>query len=78
MLFARVVKGGQAGYLRCAPIPHPDLPPSRGWLPVFEVLVTRRPSAVFYGWANICGTFASFYWLGFATSGLPPDKKRLA
>jgi hypothetical protein len=23
-------------------------------------------------------TLGSFYWLGFETSGLPPDKKRLA
>ena len=52
--------------------------PSRGWLPVFEVLVTRRPSAVFNGLANINATLGSFYWLGFETSGLPPDKKRLA
>ena len=58
--------------------PHPDLAPSRGWLPVFEVLVTRRPSAVFNGLANINATLGSYYWLGFVTSGLAPDKKRLA
>jgi hypothetical protein len=28
--------------------------------------------------ANITATLGSFYWLGFETSGLSPDKKRLA
>ena len=31
-----------------------------------------------YGLANTTATLGSFYWLGFETSGLSPDKKRLA
>jgi hypothetical protein len=30
------------------------------------------------GLANTTATLGSFYWLGFETSGLSPDKKRLA
>jgi hypothetical protein len=30
------------------------------------------------GLANKTATLGSFYWLGFETSGLSPDKKRLA
>jgi len=30
------------------------------------------------GLSNITATLGSFYWLGFETSGLSPDKKRLA
>jgi len=33
---------------------------------------------LFHGLANITATLGSFYWLGFETSGLSPDKKRLA
>ncbi|MGB6220937.1 hypothetical protein, partial [Haloferula sp.] len=36
------------------------------------------PPASFNGLANITATLGSFYWLGFETSGLTPDKKRLA
>ena len=32
----------------------------------------------FVGLANTTATLGSFYWLGFETSGLSPDKKRLA
>ena len=32
----------------------------------------------FDGLANTTATLGSFYWLGFETSGLSPDKKRLA
>ena len=35
-------------------------------------------SAIFNGLANTTATLGSFYWLGFETSGLSPDKKRLA
>ena len=35
-------------------------------------------SANFDGLANTTATLGSFYWLGFETSGLSPDKKRLA
>jgi hypothetical protein len=35
-------------------------------------------SAIFDGLANITATLGSFYWLGFETTGLSPDKKRLA
>ena len=34
--------------------------------------------AIFNGLANIYATLGSYYWLGFVTSGLSPDKKRLA
>ena len=32
----------------------------------------------FHGLANTTATLGSFYWLGFETTGLSPDKKRLA
>ena len=35
-------------------------------------------SADFDGLANMTATLGSFYWLGFETTGLSPDKKRLA
>jgi hypothetical protein len=35
-------------------------------------------SANFDGSANMTATLGSFYWLGFKTTGLSPDKKRLA
>jgi hypothetical protein len=41
-------------------------------------VVDAVPSAVFNGLANTTATLGSFYWLGFETSGLSPDKKRLA
>lgn len=34
--------------------------------------------AIFNGLANTHARLASYFWLGFVTSGLPPDKKRLA
>jgi hypothetical protein len=34
--------------------------------------------ANFNGLADTTATLGSFYWLGFETSGLSPDKKRLA
>jgi hypothetical protein len=33
---------------------------------------------LFIGLANTTATLGSFYWLGFETTGLSPDKKRLA
>ena len=33
---------------------------------------------MFNGLADTTATLGSFYWLGFETSGLSPDKKRLA
>jgi hypothetical protein len=36
------------------------------------------PPAIFNGLADTTATLGSFYWLGFETSGLSPDKKRLA
>jgi hypothetical protein len=35
-------------------------------------------SANFDGLANTTATLGSFYWLGFETTDLSPDKKRLA
>ena len=35
-------------------------------------------SANFDGLANTTATLGSFYWLAFETTGLSPDKKRLA
>jgi len=34
--------------------------------------------AMFNGFANINATLGSYFWLGFITTGLSPDKKRLA
>ena len=34
--------------------------------------------AIFHDLANIHATLASYFWLGFVTTGLSPDKKRLA
>jgi len=42
------------------------------------MLVTRCLPLSSNGLANTTATLGSFYWLGFETSGLPPDKKRLA
>ena len=42
------------------------------------VLVTRQPPAILDGLANIDATLGSYYWLGFITFGLSPNKKRLA
>ena len=41
-------------------------------------LLTRCLPRVSNGLANTTATLGSFYWLGFETSGLSPDKKRLA
>lgn len=41
-------------------------------------LFTRCLPLIFNGLANTTATLGSFYWLGFETSGLSPDKKRLA
>jgi len=47
--------------------------------PFFRIPVGNAvPPARFNGLANITATLGSFYWLGFETSGLSPDKKRLA
>jgi hypothetical protein len=47
--------------------------------PFFRISVGNAvPPARFNGLANITATLGSFYWLGFETSGLSPDKKRLA
>ena len=42
------------------------------------MLFTRCLPRFSNGLANITATLGSFYWLGFETSGLSPDKKRLA
>ena len=42
------------------------------------MLVTRCLPRISNGLANITATLGSFYWLGFETTGLSPDKKRLA
>jgi len=57
---------------------HPDLTPFRERLPVFTVLFCGDPPHVFNDLARMYATLGSSYWLGFRTSGLPPDKKRLA
>lgn len=41
-------------------------------------VVNAVPPAISNGLANTTATLGSFYWLGFETSGLSPDKKRLA
>ena len=45
-------------------------------------ILSRRWRNCSYDWtsrlANITATLGSFYWLGFETTGLSPDKKRLA
>ena len=41
-------------------------------------LFERFAPLVFNGLANTTATLGSFYWLGFETTGLSPDKKRLA
>ena len=47
--------------------------------PFFRIPVGNAvPPARFNGVANITATLGSFYWLGFETSGLSPDKRRLA
>ena len=44
----------------------------------FMLLTRCPPRFIFHGLANMTATLGSFYWLGFETSGLSPDKKRLA
>jgi len=53
--------------------PHPSTVMASGF-----VLFTRCLPRTFNGLANTTATLGSFYWLGFETSGLSPDKKRLA
>ena len=43
-----------------------------------EPVCSRGVLRGFDGLANTTATLGSFYWLGFETSGLSPDKKRLA
>jgi hypothetical protein len=53
--------------------------PSLGLQVSFRISVGDAvSSAIFNGLANTTATLGSFYWLGFETSGLSPDKKRLA
>jgi hypothetical protein len=47
--------------------------------PFFGIPVGNAvPPAGFNGLANMTATLGSDYWLGFITTGLSPDKKRLA
>jgi hypothetical protein len=43
-----------------------------------ELVWSRGVLRGFDGLANTTATLGSFYWLGFETTGLSPDKKRLA
>ena len=54
--------------------PHPSASRSASGF----VLLTRCLPRSSNGLANMSATLGSFYWLGFETSGLSPDKKRLA
>jgi hypothetical protein len=54
--------------------PHPSASRSASGF----TLLTRCLPRISNGLANITATLGSFYWLGFETSGLSPDKKRLA
>ena len=56
------------------PFPHPSAYKSASGCK----LLTRCPPRISYGLADTTATLGSFYWLGFETSGLSPDKKRLA
>ena len=53
--------------------PHPLIMLISGFM-----LFTRCLPRIFDELANMTATLGSFYWLGFETSGLSPDKKRLA
>ena len=53
--------------------PHPSVCVTSGFM-----LFTRCLPRIFDELANMTATLGSFYWLGFETSGLSPDKKRLA
>lgn len=53
--------------------PHPSVCVTSGFM-----LFTRCLPRHFDELANMTATLGSFYWLGFETSGLSPDKKRLA
>ena len=54
--------------------PHPSASKAASGVMLF----TRCLPRIANGLANITATLGSFYWLGFETSGLSPDKKRLA
>ena len=53
--------------------PHPSVCVTSGFM-----LFTRYLPRLSNELANMTATLGSFYWLGFETSGLSPDKKRLA
>jgi hypothetical protein len=54
--------------------PHPSASKATSGFLLFTRFLPRR----FIGLANTTATLGSFYWLGFETTGLSPDKKRLA
>ena len=54
--------------------PHPSASKSASGFMLFTRCLPRSSNEL----ANITATLGSFYWLGFETSGLSPDKKRLA
>ena len=54
--------------------PRPSASKATSGLLLFTRFLPRR----LIGLANTTATLGSFYWLGFETTGLSPDKKRLA
>ena len=61
-------------YASAMTFPHPLASKSASGFLLFTRCLPRFSN----GLANMTATLGSFYWLGFETSGLSPDKKRLA
>jgi len=68
------LRAGQSVYASIMLFPHPSASKTASGF----MLLTRCLPRISNGLANITATLGSFYWLGFETSGLSPDKKRLA
>jgi hypothetical protein len=68
------LRAWQSVYASIVLFPHPSASRSASGF----LLLTRCLPRFSYGLANTTATLGSFYWLGFETTGLSPDKKRLA
>jgi hypothetical protein len=65
---------GQSVYASIVPFPRPSASKAASGF----LLFTRFLPRLFIGLADTTATPGGFHWLGFETTGLSPDKKRLA
>ena len=66
---------GSSGSAHLKPVPTQS---ARTGFHCLDYIWSRDVLRGFDGLANTTATLGSFYWLGFETTGLSPDKKRLA